>query len=319
MRIRAPLPALVLLAFAVVSTAADESAPANQVPTAAGSNGTNSRYEGFLFLDVAGDPLPIQTDTEIEAFLAEASIADTESVSTGITLPRKLTLAGEGFEAYAVFKDVDISRSKHTEIINGRNHFSFEWIDHYRYDVAAYELDRILGLDRVPPTVSRTIKGDSGAISIWVSQTINEFERERELKIDPPSPVRWNQQRMLMQVFDNLVANRDRNLGNILIDTNWRIWFIDCTRCFGTKKTLYYPLEDITHCERGIWQALKTMDDEETRKRLAPYLSKSEIKVFFARRDAVVRHFQKQIRERGEAAVLYSVRPPSETAPWGAR
>jgi hypothetical protein len=317
MRTTAVLPTLVLLASAVVSTAADESPGANRAPAAEGLTGTDSRYEGLPFLDVAGKPLPIQTDTEIEAFLAEAPIVQTEAVPTGITLPRKLTLRGEGFEAHAVFKDVDVSRSKHTEIINGRNHFSFEWIDHYRYDVAAYEFDRILGLDRVPPTVSRTIRGDSGAISIWVSQTVSEFERERNLKIEPPNPTRWNQQRMLMQVFDNLVANRDRNLGNILIDTNWRIWFIDCTRCFGTKKTLYYPLEDITHCERGIWQALNAMDDAETRARLAPYLNKSELKALFARRDAVVRHFQKLIREGGEAAVLYDIEPPSETAPWG--
>jgi len=278
---------------------------------------TAQRFEGYAYLDTEGRPLPIQSDAEIEAFLAEAEIIKTSSVPTGITLPRKLTLKGDGFEACAAFKYVDIERHKVTEIINGRNYFSLDWRDSYRYDIAAYELDRLLGLDRVPPVVPRQIKQDSGAVSIWLAKTVNEFDRSRQLKVEPPDQGRWNQQRLLMQVFDNLVANRDSNLGNVLIDPNWRLWFIDCSRCFGETKSLYYPLKKISRCERGIWQGLKSLDEAEARERLAPYLSKAELRALFVRHEKMVKYFRELIDEKGEAAVLYDVVPPSERAPWG--
>jgi hypothetical protein len=33
-----------------------------------------------------------------------------------------------------------------------------------------------------------------------------------------------------MRAFDQLIYNTDRNLGNLLIDGDWRIWMIDHTR-----------------------------------------------------------------------------------------
>jgi hypothetical protein len=278
---------------------------------------TTPRFEGYLFLDIEGRPLPIQTDAEIEAWLARAEIVRVQPVPTGVTMPRKLLLKGDTFEAHAIFKDVDISRRKVSEIINGRNHFSFDWKDSYQFDIAAYKLDRLLGMDRVPPVVPRDIGRDSGGVSIWLGKTINEFERSRQWKVDPPDRRRWNQQRLIMQIFDNLVANRDSNLGNQLIDPNWRLWFIDCSRCFGATKTIYFPLKTISQCERGLWQGLKSLTESEIRESLAPLLGRAEIDALLTRRDKLVQHFQKLIDERGEAAVLYDVDPPSVTAPWG--
>ena len=305
-----------IVGIPLVSEGEEPQAPPQVEVVNADSVSTGGRFEGYLFLDVQGQPLPIQTDAEIEAFLAEAEIIETSSIPTGTTLPRKLTLKGEGFEASAVFKNVDIERRKVTEMINGRKHFSLVWHDSYRYDIAAYELDRLLGLDRVPPVVPRAIKQDSGAVSIWLTKTVMATDLARDLKVDPPDQKRWNQQRLIMQVFDNLVANRDSNLGNHLIDPNWRLWFIDCTRCFGATKKIFYPLEKISHCERDLWRSLKSIKEEEIQESLAPHLERPEIKALLARRDQIVQHFQKLIDERGEAAVLYDVDPPSETAPW---
>ena len=96
---------------------------------------TAQRFEGYVYLDTEEQPLPIQSDAEIETFLAEAEIIETSSVPTGVTAPRKLRLEGDGFEAYACFKYADIKRRKVTETINGRKHFSLDWRDSYRYDI----------------------------------------------------------------------------------------------------------------------------------------------------------------------------------------
>ena len=36
----------------------------------------------------------------------------------------------------------------------------------------------------------------------------------------------------LVRVFDQLIGNIDRNVGNLLITSDWRIWAIDHTRAF---------------------------------------------------------------------------------------
>lgn len=275
------------------------------------------RFEGYLYLDIDGQPLPFQSDEEIEAFLARAEIVETSLVGTGVTLPRRVVLQSDGIRAHAIFKDIDEERRSVTERINGKNRFSLIWRDWHGYDVAAYVLDRLLGMDRVPPAVQRFVKGDSGTIRIWLENVVTENDRRNKLRIEPPDRRRWNQQRSMMQVFDNLVANRDSNLGNLLFDSNWRAWFIDCTRCFGKTKTIYYPLERIEHCERGVWNGLRNLDPVTVGEELSPYLSKAEIKSLLTRRDIIVRHFQKLIDARGEKAVLFEVDPSTELAPWG--
>ena len=41
-----------------------------------------------------------------------------------------------------------------------------------------------------------------------------------------------------MRVFDELIANTDRNLGNMLIDRQWKLWLIDHSRAFRLHETL---------------------------------------------------------------------------------
>jgi hypothetical protein len=273
-----------------------------------------ARFDGYVFLDADGKLLPFQSDDEIEEFLRTADVASMKKIPIGVTGPRKVLLTGQGVRANAVFKDIDREEKNVRDKTAGKAKFYLEWRDWFGYDIAAYQVDRLLGLDRVAPIVRRKVKRQDGSVQIWLEGTITEHERrERDLK--PPDIARYNQQREIMHIFDNLVANRDSNLGNSLIDRNWRIWLIDCSRCFGVSEDLLYP-HSISHCERGLWQALKEMDPEATHARLADYLTKSEINALLARRDALVLLLQGLIDQWGEQMIIFEHRPASETAPW---
>jgi hypothetical protein len=287
-------------------------APASATPPPA----VEERFEGYLWLDVEGLPLPFQSDEEIEEFLRTATVESTEKIPVGVTGPRKVVLAGDGVRANTVFKDIERREKGVTKNIAGNRYRFRDWRDSHTYDVAAYHLDRLLGLNRVPPAAPRKIKSKDGSVKIWVEGSITEKER-RDRGCSPPDTIRWNQQQQIMRVFDNLVANRDSNLGNLLIDPNWRMWFIDCTRCFGKTESIYFPLKEFEHCERNFWNGLNALDETTARKELSPYLDRGEITSLLTRRDKMLKHFQELIAERGEARVLYDVVPPHDTAPWG--
>ena len=83
-----------------------------------------------------------------------------------------------------------------------------------------------------------------------------------------------------MRVFDNLINNVDRNQTNILIDDNWRLILIDHTRSFARDHSLPRP-EQVIHCSRGLWHAIRHLDEGEVRERLTPYLKSAEIDALF--------------------------------------
>jgi hypothetical protein len=293
---------------AEVSTPVQETAP----PAA---ETAGERFEGYLWMDADGHPLPFQSDQEIEEFLETSTVVTMKKIPVGVTSPRKVLLAGEGVRVNAAFKIVDEKKKDVVERTAGQRHSYREWRDWHLYDAAAYHVDRLLDLDRVPPAIPRRIKRSEGTLKIWLEDTITDTAR-RDREIKPPDIVRWNQQRQIMHIFDNLVANRDSNLGNTLIDRNWRLWFIDCGRCFGTSKELLYP-DAITHCERDLWRALNALDEEQLNARLGSFLTKFEIDAMLARRDKLVEHIQGLIEEWGEVHVFFDLPPPGERASWG--
>jgi hypothetical protein len=258
----------------------------------------------YQLLDAEGSPLPFQSDQEVLEFLATAHEVSRESIATGITNPKQLLLEKEGVRAHAVLRLVNETRRK---TVRNRQSLTLDSCDRYVYEVAAYQVSRLLGFNRVPPVVSRSM-GRKGSVQIWLEDTLTE-EQRRQRQLTSPQPMRWRQQWQIMSLFDNLVANRDRNQGNILIDRSWSIWYIDHTRAFLTSREPF-SLERINHCERRVWQALQSVTDQEIRDRLSPYLSPFEIDTFLIRRERVVNHLEQLIAELGELAVLFDLPAP---------
>jgi hypothetical protein len=271
-------------------------------------------FEGYVYRGVDGQPLSAQSDEEIEKLLTKGEVVSRKKIPVGVTNPIKLVVAFDSQRVHASFKDVDRTEKNQRDRGPGGHIIYPKWRDWYGYDIAAYRLDRLLGLNRIPPTVERNVRQMRGSVTIWIEGSITERERAGQ-KIAPPDIARFNQQKQILRLFDNLIANRDSNLGNMLIDSNWRLWFIDFTRSFGTSKGLIYP-EAVTHCDRRVLQALRDLDRETVTQHLSDYLTRNEIGALLTRRDLLVKRVDDLIREHGEHMVLFDSRPATEKAPW---
>jgi hypothetical protein len=182
------------------------------------------KYFAFLILPFALAPTahgqefpPLWPNAqEIEEFLKEADVVDRKDLGTGVTKPEKVTLEWKGETRYAVFKNID------------KEH------DTYRGEVAAYELDKLLGMGMVPPTVARRIGGRKGCLQLWVTGKTME-----KLEGIPEDVERWRRQVSMMWLFDDLIANIDRHLNNAMVTPDGRLVLIDNSKTFrGYRKLL---------------------------------------------------------------------------------
>jgi len=263
------------------------------VPFAAAAE--EGRWEG-----PDGGFLPFQTDEEVLTFLHEASAERVRELTTGINRPLKVRLKKDGVEAHAVFRTVDVKKTR----FETKDYIYVDFQDSYVFECAAYEMSRILGIDNVPPCVIRRLWGKRGSLQLWVEDAMTEEKRRRE-KIEAPSSLRWVRQQQTLRLFDALIRNFDRNQGNILIDKRWKMWFIDHTRSFH-KSPEIDRIERITWCERGVWERLKGLDRETIEARMGDLLQDAQIDYVLERRDELVRHLEERIAAAGEDIVLFS-------------
>lgn len=273
-------------------------------PVAAAAPGQeNSSPDSFKWLAKDGTPLPFTSREEMEEFLRTAEVVSMRELSTGITRPDKVLLEKDGIRMSAVFRTVNYSKRKWNSSRGPRLNFR----DKYIFEVAAYELGKLLGLENIPPTVLRKIDGKEGSLQAWVENAMTEEMRIND-NVSPPDRRRWIFQINIIRVFDNLVFNDDRNQGNILIGPDWKVWMIDATRCFQMVPELKKP-EDVQYCERGFWQRLNELTEEqiETALKETGLLSPGEIRTLLVRRDKLIKHINSLIEEKGEAAVLLSL------------
>ncbi len=106
-------------------------------------------------------------------------------------------------------------------------------------------------------------------------------------KVTPPDRRYWNAQTLILRVFDELIANTDRNQGNLLIDKHWKIWMIDHTRAFRVSDVLRDE-KRILKCERSLFQKLKALTAAEMKAQLDDYLTEFEQEAVLERRDLLV-------------------------------
>ena len=141
--------------------------------------------------------------SEAEEFLENAEILSVRAFDTkGITRPRKVELSDGRHSCSAVFKTIDeYEPVKH--FAGGEKELQFS--DSYKYEIAAYELDKLLELGIVPPTVKRRINRYGGSLSLWIEGAMTEWERLKVKKVHAPDTVAWNNQMYTIRLFLQLI------------------------------------------------------------------------------------------------------------------
>ena len=238
---------------------------------------------------------PQLTLAEKEEFLRTAKVVNTKSSNKGITGTIRATLSDGKLTHDAQIQTIDESKSRF-ECTRG---FEINFRDSYKFNIAGYRLGRMLGLDMIPPSVERFYAGKSAAFTWWVDDVQFDEAARIRTKAIAPDTEKWNREMNVVRVFDQLIFNTDRNLGNLLITKNWNIWMIDHTRAFRTSKDLLNG-KNLVMCDRKVLAALKKLDNETLRTTMTNYITQSEITGILARRDKIVKFFD----QSGEKALF---------------
>ena len=246
--------------------------------------------------------LPLQGE-EATRFLATASVVSIRPLkSKAVTRPMKVELSDGTRSFSAVFKTIDeyepVRRFDNGEV-------ELQFTDSFEYEIAAYELDTMLGLGIVPPAIRRRINRDVGSLSLWVEGAMTEWERIEVKKEHPPDLMTWNEQMYTIRLFLQLIADSDyTNINNLLVTPDWKIYKIDSSRAFRNHLQLRRE-GSLERFSRRVLASLRTLERRALDERLGPWLTRKQIEALWVRRDLILELADRRVAEQGEAAVLF--------------
>ncbi len=240
------------------------------------------RLQPEVLRRAVGPRPPGLDDNALERWLAEAEVVSVEELDAGITDPQRVTLRKDGIELRAVFKrlSTDFGISDRTRAMNEA--------DRFEYEVAAYKLDRLLGLDMVPVAIPRSIDKRRGVLQFWIDGSIN-LRQMLEQKLQPSGWCETNPQYNLMNVFDVLIHNTDRTQENALFTKDWMLVLIDHSRAFPTHSKLPVLLyKGGVQVPPALARRLEALNRETLQAELGPYLHRRQIDALMKRRDQLL-------------------------------
>ena len=123
-----------------------------------------------------GHLLPFQTAEEVEEFLMTATIVSKKRIGGRVDKPFKVLLEKDGARVHAAFRDrrdpegtpLFISRKKEL------------YPEDALFEIPAYRLGKLLGLNNIPPTVLRKVEGTEGSLQLWIEEAITEKQRRAQ-------------------------------------------------------------------------------------------------------------------------------------------
>jgi hypothetical protein len=229
---------------------------------------------------------------EIEAYLKTAPIvAVQKDATTGRTMPWKITLDDGKSKRKAMFKRINAP-------------WPNPMVDSYKYELAAYELSKFLGLDFVPPTVEREIEGVKGSLQYFVPDCMSETDRER-LHLQPPDLKAYLGKLDEIKVFEALVNDECLDKDDTLIQQpGWKVYRVDFAEAFAPRAGLSADCP-INRCPRRLFERLQKATRQVAEGWLKGYLSDDEIGALCERKKKIVARLGGLINTEGERNVLY--------------
>jgi len=222
-------------------------------------------------------------EAAIEAHLRSAAVTRLEEIGTGVTRPRRAWLEPAAPVDSLVWKPLPPGkRGGHWES--------------YKSEIAAYQLDRLLAMQMIPPAVERQIEGESGAAIMWLDGVSSVKQSGGQV---PSAPI-WGGAIRKMLMFDNLIANPDRNAGNILIGVPGELILIDHSRAFGTDTRLH----KFERVDAALWERLSAVTDADLRRVLQPWMEEDAVTATIERRRKMMAAVDRLLKDKGRAAVV---------------
>lgn len=241
---------------------------------------------------VAVSPAPTRSartwegrNADFEAFIRDAPIDHFEDVPIGVTHPKRAYFKPGGLVASVAWKVLPPGRP------------SGYW-ESYKSEIAAYELDKLLEMSMVPVTVEKKWKQERAAAILW----LNPVHPWKEMQ-DRPKPAKWVAQVARMKMFDDLICNKDRNAGNLLVDDDWNLFLIDHSRAFLNDKDLAVKLE---HVDRELWTRMLGLDEPALTSAIGPWVERGAVRAMIARRDKMKAAIEALIKAKSEREVFVS-------------
>jgi len=177
--------------------------------------------------------------------------------------------------------------------------------DSYQYEIAAYELSKLLDLEIIPPVVEREIEGITGSLQLFMEDCIRESERKRR-NIEPPDPEGFKNKLEVLNVFENLVFEEECfDADDTLIHLkDWKVCRVDFSMAFSPTPALI-PGCTISRCSRHLYLKFLQLDDSQVKDKLGAYLSDDEMEALLKRKEIIIAKIEQLIKEKGEEAVLF--------------
>ena len=239
-----------------------------------------------------------------EEFLQNAEVVEQEQMVSreAVTSPWVLILEKDGVRQKALWKNAE-------GLMKG-------FLENWKWEIAAYRLDKHLELNMIPPTVEKRFRGNRGSCQMWIDAKMS-LKEKMEKNIDTPSykVFPWNRALFLQRAFDNLIANEDRHQNQYLITEDWRMILIDHSRTFRTSKKfttrLIYSEKGkeskylMKELPRAFYEKLKALNQKVILEVVGEYLTDKEIEAVLMRRDLMVQWIEDRIKQFWEDKVIY--------------
>ncbi len=224
---------------------------------------------------VAVDELPARAGAlsaggspeELESALASAEIVGRSPTEQG----EALTLRWKGADVPAVFLPAAGGKA-------------------FAPEVAAYRLDRLLGLGMVPAAVQRVVDGRPGTVLFLPPSLVPESRRAAgEARVDAWCPLQ--NQWAAMYLFDVLIGNAPRTAEEVsYVPGSGQLVLTGHGRAFGTGSGVPPHLRNAPLAVNDEWRRrLAALDSPGARQALAPVLSARQLAALLRRAAAIAK------------------------------